>query len=587
MNKLKTGLLLAVLLVTASVIKAQTIDEGRKLLYYDKFISAKNLFQKMVAANPADADAAYWLGQSMIASDDDKDIAGAKEVYRKALATNSNSAILLAGMGHLELLEGNVQDARSRFETAISLSGGKNAAVLNAIGFANSDFMSKSGDAAYAIDKLKQATALKGMNDPDVYINLGDAYRKIADGGNAQQAYEAALGLNKGYARAKYRIGRIYQTQGTSQEDIYLKYYNDAIALDPNYTKVYWTLYQYYYETNVSKSAEYLEKYIAAKGPADEPNACFLRAQMTYAQGLFQQAVEACDKCIAGSPNPYPNLYGIKAYAYYKLNDSGNAKLAFDQYFQKQKPAKIGVTDLKTYAELLLKFPGNEALAGTFIDQAVALDSTESGKVALLKSMAASYEKQKRYVDAANWYKKVMNVKANVSKTDLYNAGYNFYRAGSYQNAADQFNLYTQKFPDDIFGYYMMGKSYWGIDTAMAQAMANPSFEKAVQVGEAYADKSKITAQLVGSYKYLIAYYANVKKDKATALSYCDKGLAVDPTDQELITYKDVISRMRDTPPPPAPRTTPGTKPGTQAGTPAKTTGTKPGAQKKKVKGKS
>ena len=50
---------------------------------------------------------------------------------------NSNNPLLLAGMGHIELLEGKTQDARNRFETAISLSQGKNVAVLNAVGFAN------------------------------------------------------------------------------------------------------------------------------------------------------------------------------------------------------------------------------------------------------------------------------------------------------------------------------------------------------------------------------------------------------------------------------------------------------------------
>jgi hypothetical protein len=63
----------------------------------------------------------------------------------------------MAGIGHVELLEGKIQDARNHFEAAISLSQGKNIAVLNAIGFANGNPDSKNGDAKYAIDKLKQA----------------------------------------------------------------------------------------------------------------------------------------------------------------------------------------------------------------------------------------------------------------------------------------------------------------------------------------------------------------------------------------------------------------------------------------------
>ena len=275
---------------------------------------------------------------------------------------------------------------------------------------------------------------------------------------------------------------------------------------------------------------------------------------MTYAEGRFQEAIQRSDECIAnGGATPYPNLYGIKAYAYYKLGDSVNSKLSFDEYFVKQKPMKIGPSDYKTYAEVLLKFPGNESAAGVFIDKAVELDSTEAGKVALLKSVAVSYEKQKRYTDAAGWYRKVFNYKKNISKTDYYNSGYNYFRSGEFAQSAEVFTLYTQKYPDDIFGYYMVGKSYWGIDTLMTMALANPWFEKAIVVGEAYPDKSKITAQLVGSYKYMIAYLANIKKDKPGALAMCDKGLLIDPADQELISYKDVISKMNMNAPPPDP----------------------------------
>ena len=119
-----------------------------------------------------------------------------------------------------------------------------------------------------------------------------------------------------------------------------MKYYNDAIAMDPNYTPVYYTLFDYYYYNNVGKAAIYLEKYLTAKG-TDEPNACFMRTQITFLQGLYQQAITKADECItAGGASPYANLYGIKAYSFFKLGDSVNAKNSFEQYFQKQKPAK-------------------------------------------------------------------------------------------------------------------------------------------------------------------------------------------------------------------------------------------------------
>ena len=554
MKKIKAGVFLLTALLAANFSRAQTIEEGRDLLYYEKYISAKNVFQKLVDANPNNVDAVYWLGQTLIAPQDDKDIAGAKALYLKALAANSNSGLLMAGVGHIELLEGKTADARNHFETAISLSGGKNIAVLNAVGFANGDFYSKSGDGAYAVEKLKQAVAIKGMKDPDVYLNLGDAYRKLAaDGGNAQLSYEAALAVKPNYARAEYRIGRIYQTQGSSQEEIYMKYYNAAIAMDPNYTPVYWTLYQLFYETNVGRSAGYLEKYLIAKG-ADEPNACFLRAQIIYAQALYQQAITKSDECIAtataAGANPYPNLYGLKAYSYYKLGDSLNAKSSFDLYFHNQKPDKLGPGDYEIYAKVLLKFPGNESLAGTFIEKAVEMDSTEADKVTLLKSIATSYETQKDYKDAADWYRKIINIKAMPSRTDIFNGGYNYYRSGDPQTSIAVFNVFTQKYPEDILGYYWIGKASWVIDSTMSLDMPNHAFEKVIQLGEATPDKSKIKTQLMTAYKYMVAYYATIRQDKDSALNFVGRALALDSTDQESLKNKDIITKLKLTPVP-------------------------------------
>ncbi len=536
MNKIKSGLLIFMTLVLSNVLMAQSIDEGRKLLYYEKYKSAKDVFDKLVTANPNNVDAVYWLGQTLIGMED---LEAAKSLYQKSLAANSNSPLLLAGMGHVELLEGKPQDAKNRFETALSLSQNKSVPVLNAVGYANSNPDSKNGDGNYAIDKLKIATGIKGMKDPDVFVNLGDAYKKIGDGGKAQVAYESALALNPQYARASYRIGKIYQTQGQGQEEIYMKYFNEAIAKDPAYAPVYRNLSDLYYNTNVTRSAEYLDKYLA--NTDDDPKNCYYQASMKYAQGLFSEAITKAEQCLA-APQPYWKLDGILAYAQNKLGDSLKAKASFEKYFSKAKPDQIGMGDYSTYANVLLKFPGNDSLAGTYVDKAVSLDSVEANKITYLKSIASYYEGQKKFKEAADWYNKIVSVKKNLTKTDLYNAGYNYFRAGVYQPSIDVFNLYNQKFADDPFGHYMIGKANWAIDSTMEQGLANPAFEKAIEVGQ--SDRNKYKNQLIGSYKYFVAYYANIKKDKQMAINYCDSVLAIDPADAEALNNKTVISQM-------------------------------------------
>ncbi len=548
MKHFKIGVLFLAAVMAVGFSKAQSIEEGKQFLYYEKYISARNTFQKL--ANAGNVEATYWLGQTFLLPED-KDVATAKKLYQAYLQSSPNSPLIMAGLGHALLLEGKTQEARSQFESAISLSGGKDVNVLNAVGVANGDFDVKAGDAAYAIDKLKQATNIKAGKTAEIYTNLGDAYRKIPDGSNALIAYDAALAINPRYARAIYRKGRIYQTQGNQQQDIFMQLYNQSIATDPNYTPVYFTLYQYFYETNVGRSAEYLDKYLNAKG-ADEPNQCFFRAQMKYAQGLFQDAIAASQICINNSGgNPYPNIYGLIAYSAYKLNDSVTAKANFDLYFQKQKPEKIGPTDYKTYAEVLLKFPGNESLAGTFIDKAVDLDSTIDGKVALLKSVAVANEQRKQYKEAGEYYNKILMIKPNPGKVDLYNAGYNFSRGGEFEKANAIFNTYIQKFPDETFGYYMIARNNLKLDSFDLANISLANHLKIANMSDMLKDKQAERDRIKGSLRFLIEHYANERGLKDSALFFSNKGVMLDPADSDFVRMRDQITKLNLKPIPP------------------------------------
>lgn len=551
MNKFTTGIIAVFTLFTSVAHAQNTVEQGKKFVLYEKFKSAQQMLNQLVTTEPNNDEAIYWLGQSMIRSDEStpKDWAAAKSIYQTKLSA-TNSQLLMAGIGHIELLEGKLQDARNHFEAAISLSQGKNIAVLNAIGFANGNPDSKNGDALYAIDKLNQATQIKKFNDPDVLVNLGDAWRKNDNGGEALNAYRKALEIAPNYARADYRIGKMYQSQGRGQESIFMEYYNKAIASDPAFAPVYANLVNYYFETDVPKAAQYFEKW---KSYADVDNkTCFYTAVMKYAQGFFMEAINQADECIATEGEfPYPNLYGVKANAYNRLKDSVRAIENFAQYFKRQDPAKLTSGDYIEYAKNLLKIPGNETQAGTLVDQAVMMDSVETNKVQYLKAIATTYEGKKDYNNAASWYRKVLLIKKNTSKTDFYNVGYNFYRTGKFDSSIVYFTLFTQKFPDDILGHFMIGKSGWAIDTTLELGLPLAAFEKTIQIGS--ADSVKYKSQLIFAYKYFVAYSANIKKDKPAALMYIDKILALDPNDAEAIANKEALQKT--------PKSTPANKP--------------------------
>src|SRR3984957_16391863 len=122
MKKISFSLSAAIaLLFTGNMLFAQSVDQGKKFLYYERFKSAKETFEKVLAANPNDINAVYWLGQTLLTappSSGIKDSLAAKALYQKALQTNGSAPLLLVGMGNIELRDGKTADAKQHFETA-------------------------------------------------------------------------------------------------------------------------------------------------------------------------------------------------------------------------------------------------------------------------------------------------------------------------------------------------------------------------------------------------------------------------------------------------------------------------------------
>src|SRR5690348_4492260 len=274
--------LVAVVMLGSSVVTAQT-EQGKKFLYYQRYKSAKETIEKVVEANPNDIEATYWLGQGQTKL---KDSIAPKNLYSKLLQQNGNAPLVLAGMGQVELLEGKTNDARQRFESAISITKGKDIDVLNAVARANID--ARLGDANYAIAKLNEATQVKKFNDPTTYLLLGDAYRKLIDGGNAVTNYEKAFAMNNTLAAAKWSIGKIYLTQQNGS--YFIKGMEEAIAADPNYAPAFYDLHVYYFDKDVNKSRENFLKYKAVADPGPELE--YLETSMFFASRQFQQAID-------------------------------------------------------------------------------------------------------------------------------------------------------------------------------------------------------------------------------------------------------------------------------------------------------
>jgi len=118
---------LSVGLLAVTGLKAQTVEEGIRHMYADRYKSAIVVFEKILAADPNNVDAIFWLGQTYFDYDkNDK----AKEVYQNALNKLGSQPLILVGLGHADLLDHKTADARQKFEAALTASKDKKVKTI-------------------------------------------------------------------------------------------------------------------------------------------------------------------------------------------------------------------------------------------------------------------------------------------------------------------------------------------------------------------------------------------------------------------------------------------------------------------------
>ena len=534
MNKMRFSLLVAGVASLCNVALAQSVDQGKQFLYYHRFKSANDVFDKILASNPNNIDAIYWKGQTLL---DQKDSVGAQDLYSKALQTNGNAPLLLAGMGGVELRFGKAADAKQRFETAVSLTKGKDINVLNAIADNNID--APAGDAQYAIEKLTQATQVKNFHQAETYVLMGDAYRKLVDGGNAVQSYQKALTIDPKDAEAKYKIGLIYQSQ--NNPEFYLPAYQDAVQLDPNYAPAFYALYtHYFFHGDVDKATENLNKYIAVSDPSPENDYDVIT--LTYLAKKYDDAIaQSKAKLTALGDKANPHYYLLIAYSYDGKGDSVSARDFLTQYFSKQKPDALIAADYKFLGKIQSKFPTDSAASIASYQKAIDMDTVLANKLQIIKDAAADAKAQGKKLAYAYWLGVGYPFIKTPVNTDLYNWGIANYQAGNYKTSDSIFcGIYTTKYPTEIYGYLWCARSKQAQDdSSNSQGLAVDAYMKLAEVGRGLdstakvagsVDSIKYKSQIINSYFYLASYFNDIKHDKPAAIGWMEKVLEVDPT---------------------------------------------------------
>lgn len=541
------------LLAWVSGLKAQTIQEGITHLESGRSKSATGVFEKMLAVNPNNIEAIYWLGQAYLDLDE---IAGtrikaARELYEKGLQSSANAPLLLVGMGHVELLENKTSDARQKFETALTMTRtkkGDDPAILIAVGRANVD--AKSGNFDYAIEKLQAATD-KGEKNAMSFVLLGNAYRKAnpgEGGGKAFETYKKALDINPNYALAYLRLAKLFESQ--KNWELVIQYLNDAVTKDPKFSVAYYELFYYYFfRAKFAEAEEQLKKYIESKLPEKDIQDEYLYAQLCWARKDFPCAVTRAESVVAAlGANTKPKVYRLLADSYFQKGDYANAKKYSDEFFLKKNPDDVILPDFEIKAEILAKLGGTASdVFSTYLDGS-RLDTTLDVKINYLKKGAEALKTLGDRNKEGDIRMEIIKLKSNPGQRDYFDAGFAYYQGKDYEKSKGLFNTYSQKWPDEPFGWQMLFQIGRLEDTTMEKGLAVPYAEKYLTILE--KDTAKNKKNILSTAGYLAQYNANIIKDKVKAVEYFKKMLVLDPTNTDIPRYIELLEGKQPTRPP-------------------------------------
>jgi tetratricopeptide (TPR) repeat protein len=511
---------------------SQDTKQAKEFLYYERYASAESVLHKLLNSDPANAEAWYLLSEACLQQDKTAAITDSLNLAPQDI---KDEPYFQVAMGNALLHANFPAKAKPYFDAAMDKTKEKDADILAAI--ANSKINNDAGDASEAIDLLNKAIR-RDKHSAAFYTSLCNAYRKLKDGSHAYQAYQEALKEDPKLAEASYRLGMIFVSQ--KNPEMYLKYFNDAVASDPDYAPALYQLYFHYYFRNVHTAMDHLKKYMAASDNKLQTDYDY--TDLLYLTGKYDEAIKNAKQLINFQKEAPPRLYKLVAYSY---KENGKTEDAFDymkKYFAVAPDSIEIVKDFATMADLYASKKENDSAVAFYI-KAASLEKDSTELVNYYKKLATIFKDEKKYADEAFWFEKYYALNHDATNVDLFNWGIAHYLNGEYLRSDSVFAVYTEKYPAQDFGYYWRARSNAAIDTTMEQGLAVPHYTRVIEIARQDTGNATNRKHLIEAYGYLAAYEANHEKNYEVAIDYFEKLLMLDPDNDSARKYIDILKK--------------------------------------------
>lgn len=541
MNKLK--FFSVAFFASFTLVNAQDIDQAKKAIDAEQFEKAKTILKSLLQAKPSNGTASFLLGNVYMSQ---KELDSAKIYYQKGITGSDGAKLNYIGLGQLDLEAKNQTAAQSNFDIAIKDAKRKDATVPTYIARAYMNI--SKPDYKNAITILERAK-IDSPQNADLLLALGDAYYLENKQNEAYSSYRSAFQIDPTMLRAKMQLGVLLK--GAKSYDLAINSFNEVIAINPNYGPVYRELAETYYKwgrNKPSKAAENMQLAISNYDKYMSMTDYSLASRMRRADFLvllknWPELEKEANKMIE-LDKVNPRIYRYLAYSAF---ENGNVDVALKslESFIANPNSKVIAKDYIYLAEI--KFKKAIAADGLTMDPTLYA----SGLVDLKKALELE----------------------PLATEDLNDIGKKLFSKKFYKEAAPIFELGTKNTEDKN---YVDDNIYYGLSVLYGNSKkdvkadpielknADAALDKVIVAAPSYQDAflykarinrlaeneefiiknyesyiAKLTekgelanathkTKIVESYNNLAASYAN--KDKAKAIEYFNKTLAIDPT---------------------------------------------------------
>ncbi len=213
---------------SSTVFAKQLLEEAITHHRAGRLSQAETCYQKILAQDPAHADALHLLG---LAAYQQGRYDRALVCITKAIQRDATKPLYFYNQGLVHHKLNQLHEAERAYRQALSLKGDYVEALGNL-----GNVLREKGDLDEACATYRQVLTVK-PDHPEGYNNLGVVLKELGKRDEARDAYQRAIALNPDNAEAHYNLGVILFEDDRLDESI--ARFQHAVSIKPQYAKAH------------------------------------------------------------------------------------------------------------------------------------------------------------------------------------------------------------------------------------------------------------------------------------------------------------------------------------------------------------